>query len=344
VPTSVLFDALLSKFVSCRSLGVDTTAILDQLTSLLSKHPELLIRVIAARSVLADDAMWLKLMAAMKWACLWNISKQSVKSIRDCVTPLILDELTDPELLLDALTAVSHLILFDGDDSVVPKQRSLLNMPGIVPHLIRLLHHSYTGIQAAALEVLRRSLQLIAGLMRTCLRGRLINMENFGHFCIDPLVANTGYELESIVRQITFESRMRSSYADILPLLVRMLRVAQLHESHFDCLNLIARCLAEVGRPAEMMLLQHDPIPLLFELIFGSPCEFGICGFHRDLAILDILEAIMQGHANVQTDNGVRLHTWMAQLMDNECALAGLECTRHNHASRDENDCAVDPI
>jgi hypothetical protein len=328
MPTSVLFDALHSKLPLA---DAELDSILEMLSCLLCGDRSLLTRAIDARIAIGDDAAWLKLLTAVADPIIDAISMQSLATIRQCVTPLIQGVDANPAQLLDGLIVMQRLLAEhdNGVDAIKSKRRSLLNIPDLAAHLIRLLHHpSSDRVQLTALKVLSRALELIPALMHACLRGRLINTENFGHFCSESMDRESDCAIYGVVYYINRESTIRPFYIDFLPLLVRILRSP--HDDHhmaraqYYCLEIITRCMSEVGRPAVELLLQHDPIGLLIDFILVAPFSYGAS---RDSCVCDILAALLKNDIDDHGDDGVMLHPWMAQLVDSARGLAGLEGT-----------------
>jgi hypothetical protein len=336
VPTSVPFDALLSKL---QSADADPVSILIMLSCILGGDSSLLARAVDARIAVGDDAAWLKLLSAVRWPNLSTISKESLKSIRDCVTPLILDETTNPAVLLDALKVFYCLVERDENDAIKAKQRFMIDIPDIHVHLIRLLHHPASDrVQVAALKMLSRSFELRPRLMRKCLRRQLINLDNFGHFCHESMMGESQEPLSMIVQYMD-EPTLRPFYMDCLPLLVRILCSidvdADRRLTSYDCLYIIDQSVMEFGRPAVLLLMQVDIITPLIELIECAP----FCGgFTNNLHVCDILAALLQNDIREHGDDGRTLHPWMLQLVESVEGLEGLEgtheYTRHRRSMR----------
>jgi hypothetical protein len=335
VPSSVLFDGL----ISALRFALHANPIIDMLLLLLGANFSLSYRVIGARTEIGNDITWLKLLG---WVCYPLIHEvvpmESMKALRQCVTPIIQDVDADPTVLLDALTVIIRFIEDDGCEASVSRQKCLVNTSGIEVHLIRLLHHSSERIQLCALKLLTRSLQLIPGLIHTCLREHRINFENFAHFCSESMVGESQKEIRSIVHLLTHQSTILDSYDDFLPLLVLILRSTcdgvALMSAQSDCLTLISRCVDEVGRPAEQWLLQHDLVPLLIASIRLSSLSSG-ADHSRDhnLTIYEILRALMWSHLDHHADDGATLHPWMVQLVDSPRGRKGIERT-HQHRDK----------
>jgi hypothetical protein len=322
VPSSVLFDALLSKL---QSTDADPVSILEMLSCLLGGDSSLLTRAIDARIAVGDDAAWLKLLSSVR-SPNWNVHQlpmEVFKTIRDCVTSIIQDVDADPEVLLDALTIVYR--------SVEKKTwtRALLDTPGLEVDLIRLLRHpASVGIQLTALKVLTRSFELRSELMPECLRDHLINLENFGHFCSESMIGESQSTLYTIVYYINRESTIHPFYMGFLPLVVLIMRVRRNDYdttwTQYYCLQIIRRCVSEVGRPAAEWLLQHDPIRLLIDSILVPPFRHGVSS---NWCVCCILAALLISDVDDHGDDGVTLHPWMARLVGSKKGLLGLEGT-----------------
>jgi hypothetical protein len=319
VPSSVLFDALISRLPLS---GAASDLILEMLSCLLVGDCSLLTRAIDTRTALGDAA-WLKLLSAIDWPYLADTSQESVKSIRDCVTPLILDETTNSERLLDALNVFYCLVGPDGNYATKAKQRLMINIPDIDVHLIRLLHHpSCDRVQLVALKMLSRSFEVQPGLVYKCLRRQMINLDNFGHFCHEWMVGESQVPLRMIVLHIGHKSMLRPFYMDCLPLLVRILWSIDCRRTQYDCLSIIAPCVRDVGRPAVLLLMQEDIITPLIKLIWRVSYDDH---FSNNLRACDILAAFLENDIREHGDDGVTLHPWMVRLVESEEGLPGLE-------------------
>jgi hypothetical protein len=280
----MFFDSLTSRL---QSTSTDRRPMVDMhlMRNLLAADSSLLGRAILTRTAFGHDAMWLKLLTVVEYPALYVIPMASIKIIRECVKPIVRNVNTESALLIDALTVLHRMIEHDGDEQVATKHKYLLKIAGLEGHLIRLLHGSSRAVQIAALNVLSRSFRLVPSLMTQCLRSHHISIHNFGHFCTEPMVLESQNALSWLVYSISHAPTVRSSYADILPLLLRILRAkfsfgAMLRARH-GCVVCIVRCVDEVGRPAETLLLQLDSPSLLIDSILPAPSKF----FHDELVI-----------------------------------------------------------
>jgi hypothetical protein len=322
VPPSVLFDALISRLPLS---GADPVPILEMLSCLVARDRSVLPRAIDARTALGD-AEWLKLLSAIDSSYFADTSQESVESIRDCVTPLIEDVDTDPERILGALDAFYLLVEIDGRYARTSHHLSLLNIPDLTVHFIRLLHHPASDrVQLAALKVLSRSFDLRSELVHTCLRRQMINLDNFGHFCHESMVGERQEALRMLLECIN-ESKLRPFYMDCLPLLVRILCSIDVDTDRgwisYDCLSILAQCVTEFGRPAVLLLKQADIITPLIESIWRMSSEEY---FSNNLHVCDILAALLQNDIREHGDDGATLHPWMVRLVESEEGLPGLE-------------------
>jgi hypothetical protein len=323
----VLFDALLSNL---QSADADPVSIQEVLSCLSGGDSSLLTRAMDARTALGDAA-WLKMLTATDLA---GLSDTSVDSIRDCVTPLILDETTNSAVLLDAFYVFYRLVSPYGNDAIKAKQRFMIDIPDIDVHLIRLLHHPASDrVQIMALNTLGRAFELIPGLARKCLRDRVINYGNFGHFCSKSMIGESDHAIYGIVDCIKRESTIQPYYVDLLPIVMSILYAtddANLPWLQQQAVVIIARCVAEVGRPAELLLLQANFIPRLIWWVGSAlvPFDFKF-GFSPTLPGCDILAAVMKSDIDDHGDDSATLHPWIVQLVESKRGLTRLEGTQH---------------
>jgi hypothetical protein len=187
--------------------------------------------------------------------------------------------------------------------------------------------------------------------MRAWLINHRMNTHNFGCFCVASMVSESQEELSWLVHRLTHERLVRTSYNDILPLLVCILRSTgggeYMGRARCECIELIVQYVEVFGPPVKKLLQQLDILQLMIDSIavethtLDKPDDVDVKDdslASTNLGIFYVLLTLLSEVLDEAADDGVSMHPWVEKLVNSAHGLKGLEGTSHQACVVDESD------